>query len=130
MKNHKLAKSLSDVSFCEFNRMLEYKANYNNKQIYRVDIFYPSSKTCSVCGNIKADLKLSDRAYKCDECGVKIDRDYNASINLHKFVNKQIGIVHPKFTPVDLTALLNDLAINQIATSKVETGIQQKSYSL
>ena len=130
MKNHKLAKSLSDVSFCELNRMLEYKANYNNKQIYRVDIFYPSSKTCSVCGNIKADLKLSDRAYKCDECGVKIDRDYNASINLHKFVNKQIGIVHPKFTPVDLTALLNDLAINQIATSKVETGIQQKSYSL
>lgn len=139
MKNHRLAKSLADVSFYKFNRMLEYKANYMQKQIYRVDKFYPSSKTCSKCGNIKQDLKLSDRIYKCEVCGNIIDRDINASINLHNFllrshsqlqteVNKSVGLVKSEFTPMDLTTLLDDLAINQIATSKVEIGIQQKFY--
>lgn len=128
MKNHKLAKSLADVSFYEFNRQLEYKTNYQNKEIYRVGNFYPSSKTCCICGNIKQDLKLSDRVYKCESCKNIIDRDINASINLHKFVNKKIGLVQSEFTPTDLTALLNDLRVNQIATSKVEVGIQQKSY--
>ena len=128
MKNHKLAKSLVDVSFYEFNRRLEYKANYMQKEIHRVDKFYPSSKTCCVCGNIKKDLTLKDRTYKCQSCGNIIDRDLNASINLHKFVNKSVGIVSSEFTPMDLTALLDDLAMNQIATSKVEVGIQQKFY--
>ena len=50
-----------------------------------MDKFYPSSKTCSCCGNIKKDLKLSDRMYKCDVCGLVIDRDYNASINLTNY---------------------------------------------
>lgn len=126
MKNHKLAKSLSDVSFYEFNRQLEYKANYQGKEIYRVDKFYPSSKTCCICGSIKQNLKLSDRVYKCDSCGNIIDRDINASINLEKFVNKSVGLVQSEFTPMDLTALLDDLVINQIATSKAEVGIQQK----
>ena len=130
MKNHKLAKSLTDVSFCEFNRQLEYKAAYNNTKIYRVDRFYPSSKTCCICGNIKQNLKLSNRIYKCDECKNIIDRDLNAAINLHKFVNKEVGRVDTEFTPVDLTALLDDLAINQIATSKVESGIQHKPYKI
>ena len=124
MKNHKLAKSLVDVSFYEFNRRLEYKANYMQKEIHRVDKFYPSSKTCCVCGNIKKDLTLKDRTYKCQSCGNIIDRDLNASINLHKFVNKSVGIVSSEFTPMDLTALLDDLAMNQIATSKVDVGIQ------
>ncbi len=128
MKNHKLAKSLVDVSFYEFNRQLEYKANYMQKEIHRVDKFYPSSKTCCVCGNIKQDLTLKDRIYKCKSCGNIIDRDLNASINLHKFVNETVGIVNSEFTPMDLTALLDDLAINQIVTSKVEVGIQQKFY--
>lgn len=128
MKNHKLARSLADVSFYEFNRQLEYKANYQNKNIYRVDKFYPSSKTCSSCGAIKKDLTLKDRVFKCDICNNTIDRDYNASLNLHNFANKQIGLVQSKFTPMDLTALLRDLEINQIATSKVEIGIQQISY--
>ncbi|OCS38861.1 transposase, partial [Campylobacter fetus subsp. venerealis cfvi92/203] len=128
IKNHKLAKSLVDVSFYEFNRQLEYKANYMQKEIHRVDKFYPSSKTCCVCGNIKQDLTLKDRIYKCKSCGNIIDRDLNASINLHKFVNETVGIVNSEFTPMDLTALLDDLAINQIVTSKVEVGIQQKFY--
>lgn len=128
MKNHKLAKSLSDVSFYEFNRQLEYKAKYQEKEIYRVDKFYPSSKTCCICGSIKQDLKLSDRVYKCDSCKNIIDRDINASINLEKFANKSVGLVQSEFTPMDLTAMQDDLAINQIVTSKVEIGIQQKFY--
>ena len=128
MKNHKLAKSLSDVSFYEFNRQIEYKAKYQEKEIYRVDKFYPSSKICSSCGNIKDNLTLKDRVYICNECGLKIDRDYNASLNLLSQLKQHIGLVQSEFTPADLTAMQYDLAINQIATSKVETGIQQKWY--
>lgn len=128
MKNHKLAKSLSDVSFYEFNRQIEYKAKYQEKEIYRVDKFYPSSKICSSCGNIKDNLTLKDRVYICNECGLKIDRDYNASLNLLSQLKQHIGLVQSEFTPADLTAMQYDLAINQIATSKAETGIQQKWY--
>ncbi len=128
MSNKRLAKSISDASFYEFKRQLEYKANYNNKQIYEVDRFYPSSKMCSKCGNIKADLTLKDRVYICNECGLKIDRDYNASLNLLTELKKQIGKVLAEFTSADLTAMQSDLVINQIVTSKVETEIQQKSY--
>ena len=128
MKNHRLAKSLSDVSFYEFRRMLEYKANYNNKHTIYADRFYPSSKTCSSCGNVKEDLTLKDRIYVCNACGLRIDRDYNASLNLYSLIEKQLGLVQPEVTPADLTALLDDLAINHLITSKVETGMQQKSY--
>ena len=82
LKNHKLAKSISDVSWSEFRRQLEYKANWYGRKIVKVPIFYPSSKTCSSCGNIKETLKLSERIYHCECCGLEIDRDYNASINI------------------------------------------------
>ena len=82
LKNHKLARSISDVSWSEFTRQLEYKANWYGRKVVRVPTFYPSSKTCSCCGGIKKDLKLKDRIYKCCNCGIEIDRDYNASINI------------------------------------------------
>ena len=82
LKNHKLAKSISDVSWSEFIKHLEYKANWYGRKIIKVPTFYPSSKTCSSCGNIKETLKLSERIYKCECCGLEIDRDYNASINI------------------------------------------------
>lgn len=83
MKNHKLAKSIADASFFEFNRELEYKARWNYKLISRVDRFYPSSQLCSHCGNQSNQTKdLSVRTYICKECGLEIDRDYNASINI------------------------------------------------
>ncbi|WP_335967995.1 RNA-guided endonuclease TnpB family protein, partial [Fusobacterium polymorphum] len=82
LKNHKLAKSISDVSWSEFVRQLEYKANWYGRKIVKVPTFYPSSKTCSSCGNIKETLKLSERIYHCECCGLEIDRDYNASINI------------------------------------------------
>jgi len=66
--------------------------------------------------------------YIYNECGLKIDRDYNASLNLLTELKKQIGKVLAEFTSADLTAMQSDLVINQIVTSKVETEIQQKSY--
>lgn len=82
LKNHKLAKIISDVGWSEFIRQLEYKANWYGRKVVRVPTFYPSSKTCSNCGNVKETLKLSERIYKCECCGIEIDRDYNASINI------------------------------------------------
>ncbi|WP_348271199.1 RNA-guided endonuclease InsQ/TnpB family protein [Fusobacterium pseudoperiodonticum] len=79
---YKLAKNISDVSWSEFVRQLEYKANWYRRKIIKVPIFYPSSKTCSSCGNIKETLRLSERIYHCECCGLEIDRDYNASINI------------------------------------------------
>ena len=82
IKNHKLSKSIADASFSELRRQLEYKCSWYEKELIIINRFYPSSKTCSNCGNIKSDLKLSDREYICDECGFVIDRDLNASINI------------------------------------------------
>lgn len=127
MANHKLAKSIADVSFYEFRRRLEYKAKYHYRWIEFVERFYPSSKKCSQCGEIKSDLTLSDRVYQCSHCHVKLDRDYNAALNLFHCLKEKIGQVLPESTPADLTALYADLIKNQLATSKVETGIQQKS---
>lgn len=83
MKNHKLAKSIADASFFEFNRELEYKARWNYKLISRIDRFYPSSQLCSHCGSRSGQTKdLSVRTYICEKCGLEIDRDENASINI------------------------------------------------
>lgn len=118
MQNHRLAKAISDVSFYEFKRQLEYKARYHDRVFYQVDRFYPSSKLCSGCGALKQDLTLKDRVYHCDNCGIQIDRDYNASLNLLSQLEKHIGRVLPKFTPADLTALQDDFAKNCLVTSK------------
>ena len=85
MKNRHLAKAIQEQSFYEFKRIISYKANWDNIKIIEVPRFYPSSKTCSECGAIKKDLKLSDREWVCTECGVIHDRDYNASVNLMKY---------------------------------------------
>ena len=82
MKNHKLARAISDVSWSSFITKLDYKIAENQGCIVRIDRFYPSSKTCSNCGNVKDKLLLSERTYHCSECGFTIDRDLNASINI------------------------------------------------
>jgi putative transposase len=82
VKNHKLAKSISDASFSKFKLMLEYKANWYGKKVVKIDTFFPSSKTCSSCGAIKQDLTLKDRVYECACCGLSMDRDHNAAINI------------------------------------------------
>ncbi|MGM8332522.1 RNA-guided endonuclease InsQ/TnpB family protein [Clostridium perfringens] len=81
MKNKHLSKAIASQKFFEFKTKLTFKCKENHIELRIVDRFYPSSKTCSNCGEIKQDLKLSDRIYKCD-CGLTIDRDLNSSINL------------------------------------------------
>ncbi|WP_205694149.1 RNA-guided endonuclease TnpB family protein [Clostridium sp. JN-9] len=82
MKNRHLAKAVAQQKFYEFRIKLISKSKQDGIEVRIVDRFYPSSKTCSCCGRIKKDLKLSDRVYKCDNCNTSIDRDLNASINL------------------------------------------------
>lgn len=81
-KNHRLAKAVSDASFAEFRRQLEYKTARTGARLRIVDRWYPSSKTCSACGAVKAKLSLSERVYRCDACGLVMDRDLNAAINI------------------------------------------------
>ena len=82
-KNKHLAKAISDSKLYYTKQQIINKARKNNIEVREVDRFYPSSKTCSSCGNIKKDLKLKDRIYKCS-CGLEIDRDLIASFNLKK----------------------------------------------
>ena len=75
-------KSVGDNGWGMFLRMLEYKLMFLGKQFLKIDKWFPSSKTCSRCGNVKEELKLSERSYKCECCGIEIDRDYNAALNI------------------------------------------------
>jgi putative transposase len=86
MKNRHLSKAIAEQCLYEFRRQIEYKAKERGIKVVAVPRFYPSSKTCSCCGNYKKDLKLSDRVYKCEHCGFVIDRDYNAALNLERYV--------------------------------------------
>lgn len=91
MKNRHLSKAISNQKFYEFRTKLINKAKRLNIEIRLADTFYPSSKLCSCCGNIKHDLKLKDRIYKCNYCNLEIDRDYNASLNLMKCQNYKLA---------------------------------------
>ena len=82
MSNHKLAKSIQELSLYEFRRQLEYKCKWYGRQLIIIDRFYPSSKICHNCRHIYKDLKLSQREWVCSHCGKVIDRDYNASLNI------------------------------------------------
>ena len=85
MKNKHLAKAIQKQKFYEFKRQIAYKCQRYDIVLVEVPTFYPSSKTCSCCGNVKKDLKLSDRVYRCNHCGLAIDRDFNASLNLANY---------------------------------------------
>ena len=82
MKNKYLARAIQEQKLAEFYRMMQYKCDWHGIRLITTDRFYASSKLCSVSGHKKPDLKLSDRIYRCEQCGTVIDRDYNASINL------------------------------------------------
>lgn len=82
VKNRSLSKAISDSSWGMLTRMLEYKCSWNDKELIKINRFFPSSKTCCSCGNIKKELRLSDRIYECEKCLTSIDRDHNAAINI------------------------------------------------
>jgi len=85
MKNRHLSKAIANQGFFEFKKMIEYKCEKHGIQFIEADKWYPSSKTCSNCGHIKAKLSLSERIFSCESCGYEIDRDKNASINLSRY---------------------------------------------
>ncbi len=84
-KNKHLSKAIAQQKIYEFKRQIKYKAEMYGIEVVEADRYYASSKTCSYCGHIKKDLKLSDRIYICPNCGAKLNRDLNAAINLANY---------------------------------------------
>ena len=91
MKNRHLSKAVQEQCFYEFRRQIEYKATWNNIPVILADRFFPSSKVCSCCGSVKEELKLSDRVFVCHDCGNRIDRDFNASLNLRMYGEQSVA---------------------------------------
>jgi putative transposase len=100
MKNHKLAKSIQELSLNRFKNIMEYKCKWYGRELIFVDRFFPSSKLCSCCGTKNNELLLKDREWECSSCGTIHDRDYNASINILneglKLYKNKIGLSSPK----------------------------------
>ena len=113
MQNHNLAKSIQDVSLYELKRILQYKASWDDKQVIFIDIFFPSSKLCSVCGYKKDDLELSNREWVCPECGVIHDRDINAAKNILEEGKRIIGLSSPEFKRVGERALVSSVNLEK-----------------
>ena len=82
IKNHSLARAISDASWAQFRTMLEYKADWYGREVIAIDRFYPSSKTCSACGMLKDSMPLNIRDWTCPDCGETHDRDVNAAKNI------------------------------------------------
>ena len=101
IKNHKLSKHIADASWGNFVTLLQYKCDWYGKELVKVNRFYPSSKTCNECGWINQNLKLSDREWTCNSCGVIHDRDCNASKNILKEGLKNISAGTVDYTDGD-----------------------------
>jgi IS605 OrfB family transposase len=89
--NRRLARAIFDAGFGELRRQLTYKATWAGGRLVQADAFYPSSKTCSACGTVKAKLPLSARVFCCESCGLRIDRDLNAACNLATLVTEVVA---------------------------------------
>jgi putative transposase len=101
VRNRQLARSISDAAMGELSRQLLYKARWHGVEVRVADRFFPSSKTCSGCGEVRKDLDLSTRTYSCEVCGLALDRDLNAAINLARWQPKEhseVTLLNP--TPV------------------------------
>lgn len=96
LEEKKMSRQISDASWGLLTQMLQYKAAWYGRNIIKVDRYFPSSKTCSNCGNIKQDLKLSDRVYNCGSCGFNLDRDLNAAQNILKEGQRISGLKIPE----------------------------------
>ncbi len=115
LKNSNLSKHIADASWRRFISYLEYKAKLYGRKLIKVSPFYPSSKLCSKCGYKNENLKLSDRKWKCPNCGEEHDRDYNATLNLLKeglkilkgsLTLRAVGLERPELTPVESAVAL------------------------
>ena len=86
LANHHLAQAIADVGWCEFRRQMGYKGMWYGCEVGLADRFYPSTKRCSCCGNIKDEMRLDERTYECEVCGLVMDRDLNAALNLEQLI--------------------------------------------
>jgi putative transposase len=102
MKHHRLAQAIGDVGFSEFKRQLLYKACWYGSRVILADRWEPSSKRCRRCGWVDADLTLSDRTFHCEQCGLELDRDLNAAINLEQLAGSSSDRVNARCEPPDL----------------------------
>lgn len=90
MSNRHLAKAVQEQGFYEFRRQIEYKAQWSGLRVVIADRYYPSSKTCTACGHVKKNLRLSERIFHCEACGNEIDRDLQAAINLRRYGEQKL----------------------------------------
>jgi putative transposase len=129
MGNHHMARSIADAGWSSFLAMLKAKASQRGKNIVEIGRFEPSSRMCSKCGNVKHDLKLSDRIYHCNACGLVIDRDLNAAMNILRMglIKSGVPTDSGEFTPVDRGAntlsLLEKEGISQVHWLKQEAHV-------
>lgn len=113
MKNHTLAKSIQELGLYEMRRQFEYKSKWYGRKLVFVDRWFPSSKTCSCCGWKNNNLKLNDREFICENCGLVIDRDENAAINIENEGKRiLIGQRLPELTPVDYPLMDDPIGSN------------------
>jgi putative transposase len=122
VKNHSLAKHISDASWGEFTRQLEYKTKWYGSKLVRAHRFFPSSKTCARCGIVKTKLSLTERTYACEICGHPVDRDLNAATNLARLglagtgsVTGRGGEVRPQHQKHDETAHPDEASTDTLA---------------
>ena len=130
IKNHRLAESILEMNFCEFRRILEYKASWYNRKIVFVDRFYPSSKTCHNCGYINKELKLNDRQWTCPQCGKVIDRDHNAALNILDEGLRIIGYSIPEFTLVNYPTMDDRSATNLKSSDRLKQEVNKEQVNL
>ena len=128
LKNHCLALSISDLGLGEFRRQLRYKSILHGNTPIFANRWFPSSKMCSRCGYVKKTLLLTERKYICESCGIVIDRDLNAAINIQNYGLNKIGAASPESTPVDTEALAYSSSIGVSKTTVGEAGISGQTH--
>ena len=132
LRNHNMSKAIQEVGFSRFKQVLEDKSRSNGKQVVLVDRFYPSSKTCHVCGYVNRPLKLSDRKWACPVCGEHHDRDINAALNILAEGERTIGSRRPEFTLVDCPPMDDPIGNGLLKSGgrlKQEVKYEKRSFS-
>ena len=113
IKNHKLARSLQELSLYRFKEILKYKSNWYGRDLVEIDKWFPSSKLCNKCNYKNTELTLKDRTWTCPECGESHDRDINAAINIRnegiKILNNKIGLSSPELTLQERITIVNSM---------------------
>jgi putative transposase len=120
LKNKGLSLAISDIGFYEFRRQLEYKAKWYGRQVLVADRYFPSSKTCSGCGNVKDKLLLSERTYNCEKCKLSIDRDLNAAINLKQLSTDGLSGIYACEDKLSKEKSQNNLSLKQESNLKLD----------